>query len=127
LRCSGNWTKRRVWYTLSGKYYSGSDLRFFLGGQLLFNFNDTAGLTATASAPSIDGASTMVFGLLNGVPSIAPQRPVRGQGGFLQLGFPLSRLAHADPKGRNGSVSGITCGVYRGVDDPSRCCGGERL
>jgi hypothetical protein len=100
--------------TLSGKYYSGSDLRFFLGGQLLSNFNDTAGLTATASAPSIDGASTVVFGLLNGVPSIAPQRPVRGRGGFAQLGFPLSRLVHADPKGRN---AGWTTYLYYGFDE----------
>lgn len=100
--------------TLSGKYYSGSDLRFFLGGQLLSNFNDTAGLTATASAPSIDGASTVVFGLLNGVPSIAPQRPVRGRGGFVQLGFPLSRLVNADPKGRN---AGWTTYLYYGFDE----------
>jgi hypothetical protein len=100
--------------TLSGKYYSGSDLRFFLGGQLLSNFNDTSGLTSTASAPSIDGASTVVFGLLNGVPSIAPQRPVRGQGGFVQLGFPLSRLFSADPKGRN---AGWTAYLYYGFDE----------
>ena len=100
--------------TLSGKYYSGSDLRFYLGGQLLSNFNDAAGLTATASAPSIDGASTVVFGLLNGVPSIAPQRPVRGRGGFAQLGFPLSRLVHADPKGRN---AGWTAFLYYGFDE----------
>jgi hypothetical protein len=100
--------------TVSGKYYSGSDLRFFLGGQLLSNFNDTAGLTSTASAPSIDGASTVVFGLLNGAASIAPQRPVRGRGGFVQLGFPLSRLAHADPKGRN---AGWTAYAYYGFDE----------
>ncbi|MDX6402957.1 MAG: hypothetical protein QOH70_412 [Blastocatellia bacterium] len=100
--------------TLSGKYYSGSDLRFFLGGQLLSNFNDTAGLTAIASTPSIDGASTVVFGLLNGVPTIAPQRPVRGRGGFMQLGFPLSRLAHADPKGRNAGWSAY---LYYGLDE----------
>jgi hypothetical protein len=100
--------------TLAGKYYSGSDLRFFLGGQLLSNFNDTAGLTSIASTPSIDGASTVVFGLLNGVPSIAPQRPVRGRGGFMQLGFPLSRLAHADPKGRN---AGWTAYLYYGFDE----------
>ncbi|MDT5157988.1 MAG: DcaP outer membrane protein [Acidobacteriota bacterium] len=100
--------------TLSGKYYSGSDLRFFLGGQLLSNFNDTTGLISTASAPSIDGASTVVFGLLNGVPSIAPQRPVRGQGGFVQLGFPLSRLFSADPKGRN---AGWAAYLYYGFDE----------
>jgi hypothetical protein len=100
--------------TLSGKYYSGTDLRFFLGGQLLSNFNDTSGLTSTASAPSIDGASTVVFGLLNGVPSIAPQRPVRGQGGFVQLGFPLSRLVDADPKGRDAGWSAY---LYYGFDE----------
>jgi hypothetical protein len=100
--------------TLSGKYYSGSDLRFFFGGQLLSNFNDTAGLTSTVSVPSIDGASTVVFGLLNGVPTVAPQRPVRAQGGFVQLGFPLSRLVDANPKGRNAGWSAY---LYYGFDE----------
>src|SRR5437870_6676125 len=84
--------------TVVGKYYDGSDLRFFFAGQLLSNFNDTAGLTGTATATSIDGASNVVFGLLNGIPVVAPQRPVRGQGGFVQVGFPLSRIFDADPK-----------------------------
>ena len=99
--------------TLIGKYYNGSDLRFFLAGQLLSNFNDTAGLTDTATASSIDGASTVVFGLLNGVPVVAPERPVRAQGGFMQLGFPLSRIFDADPKGRN---TGWTAYLYYGYD-----------
>jgi hypothetical protein len=91
--------------TVVGKYYNGSDLRFFFGGQLISNFNDTAGLTGTASALSIDGASTVVFGLRNDVPVVAPQRPVRAQGGFVQLGFPLSRLFNANPEGRNAGWS----------------------
>jgi len=99
--------------TLVGKYYNGSDLRFYNSGQLLSNFNDTAGLTSTATAASIDGASTVVFGLLNGVPVVAPQRPVRAQGGFIQLGFPLSRIFDADPKGRN---AGWTAYVWYGDD-----------
>jgi hypothetical protein len=99
--------------TAVGKYYSGSDLRFFLAGQLLSNFNDTAGLTSTATASSIDGASTVVFGLRDGVPTVAPQRPVRGQGGFVQIGFPLSRIFDADPKGRN---AGWTAYIYYGYD-----------
>ena len=99
--------------TAVGKYYAGSDLRFFFAGQLLSNFNDTAGLTSTATALSIDGASTVVFGLLNGLPAVAPQRPVRAQGGFVQLGFPLSRIFDADPKGRN---AGWTAYVYYGYD-----------
>jgi hypothetical protein len=99
--------------TAVGKYYSGSDLRFFLAGQLLSNFNDTFGLTGTATAASIDGASTVVFGLRDGVPTVAPQRPVRGQGGFIQLGFPLSRIFDVDPKGRN---AGWTAYLYYGYD-----------
>ncbi len=99
--------------TVVGKYYAGSDLRFFLAGQLLSNFNDTAGLTSTATTTSIDGASTVVFGLLNGVPVVAPQRPVRAQGGFIQVGFPLSRIFDADPKGRN---AGWTSYLYYGDD-----------
>jgi hypothetical protein len=102
------------WVTLVGKYYAGSDLRFFFGGQLLSNFNDTAGLTSIATAPSIDGASAVVFGLLNGVPTVAPQRPVRGQGGFVQIGFPLSRWFDANPSGRN---AGWTAFLYYGFDE----------
>jgi hypothetical protein len=99
--------------TAVGKYYRGSDLRFFFAGQLLSNFNDTAGLTSTATASSIDGASTIVFGLRDGVPAVAPQRPVRGQGGFIQFGFPLSRIFDADPKGRH---AGWTAYLYYGYD-----------
>ena len=99
--------------TVVGKYYAGSDLRFFLAGQLLSNFNDTFGLTNTATATSIDGSSTVVFGLLNGVPVVAPQRPVRAQGGFVQVGFPLSRIFDADPKGRNAGWTGY---LYYGED-----------
>jgi hypothetical protein len=99
--------------TVIGKYYSGADLRFYFGGQLFSTFNDTAGLTATAAATSIDGSSTVVFGLLDGVPAIAPQRPVRGQGGFINFGFPLSRIFDADPKGRH---AGWTAYLHYGYD-----------
>ena len=99
--------------TAVGKYYAGSDLRFFFAGQLLSNFNDTAGLTSIATAASIDGASTVVFGLRDGVPAVAPQRPVRAQGGFVQFGFPLSRIFDADPKGRNAGWTGY---IYYGYD-----------
>ena len=99
--------------TIVSKYYNGSDLRFFFAGQLLSNFNDTFGLTSTATAASIDGASTVVFGLRNGLAVVAPQRPVRAQGGFIQFGFPLSRIFDADPKGRN---AGWTAFLYYGDD-----------
>ena len=55
----------------------------------------------------------VVFGFLNGVAVVAPQRPVRGQGGFVQLGFPLSRIFNADPKGCN---VGWTAYLYYGDD-----------
>ncbi|HKR12374.1 MAG TPA: hypothetical protein VJT15_09975 [Pyrinomonadaceae bacterium] len=100
--------------TVVGKYYAGSDLRFFLAGQLLSTFNDTSGLTGVATAPSIDGSTTVAFGLSDGVAVIAPQRPVRGQGGFVQVGFPLSRYFNADPKGRN---AGWTAFIYYGFDE----------
>ena len=114
--------------TVVGKYYNGSDLRWFLAGQLLSHFNDTAGLTNTVAVPSIDGASTVVFGLAGGTPTVAPQRPVRAQGGFMQLGFPLSRIFDADAGGRN---AGWTAYVYYGYDqalarDARRFAGGAR-
>jgi len=35
------------------------------------------------------------------VAQVAPYRPIRGQGGFVQLGFPLSRIFGANPEGIN--------------------------
>jgi hypothetical protein len=92
--------------TVSAKFFDGADLRFYNSTALISNFND---------AQSIDGASTVVFGLLNGVPVVAPQQAVRGHGGFLELGFPLSRIFGADPKGRN---AGWTANVHYGYDSP---------
>jgi len=77
--------------TWMGKYYNGEDLRFYFVGGLFSNFNDTAGLTNQITASSIDGASTVIFGYKNGVPTIAPQRAVRTQGYMTDLGFPISR------------------------------------
>jgi hypothetical protein len=114
--------------TVVGKYYNGSDLRWFFAGQLLSHFNDTAGLTDIVAVPSIDGASTVVFGLADGTPTVAPQRPVRAQGGFMQLGLPLSRIFDADASGHN---AGWTAYVQYGYDqamarDARRFVGGAR-
>ncbi len=97
--------------TVISKFWSGSDLRFYFVGSLDSNFNDTAGLSklcgtdvdpAFCTGPSNDGASNLQFGL-NGAGNavFAPQRPVRSMGGFLNVGFPLGRIFHADPAGRN--------------------------
>jgi hypothetical protein len=91
------------------KYWSGADLRWYFVGGLLSTFNDRAGLTCPGSAtftpceaPSIDGSSTVVFGQqADGSLALAPQRPVRSQGGFINLAFPLSRIFGANPAGRN--------------------------
>ena len=104
------------YFTLLGKYYTGSDLRWFFGGQFFSNYNDTAGLTpgSAVSVASIDGASTVVFGTnASGAFVVAPQRPVRASGGFVNLGIPLSRIFGADPQGRN---MGWSLYMHYGVD-----------
>jgi len=100
------WQLPSHWVTLIGKVYSGSDLRYYFGGQLFSNYNYTFGLKNTADALSIDGASTVVFGTnASGSAAIAPQLPVRARGGFAQLGFPISRWFGFDPEGRNSGWS----------------------
>jgi hypothetical protein len=59
-------------------------------------------------------ASTVFISVLNGVPVVAPQGPVRAQGDFVQIGFPLSRIFDADPKGGN---AGWTAYLYYGGDE----------
>jgi hypothetical protein len=103
------------YFTLLLKAYNGQDLRFYFVNGLFSNFNDTVGLTGTASASSIDGSSTVIFGLNHaGLPAMAPQRPVRTRGGFIDLGFPLSRIFHANPDGRN---AGWTLNLLYSFDD----------
>jgi hypothetical protein len=90
------------WATLVASGYMGADLRFFFGGETLSNYNQPIGLTATANGFSVDRSSTVVFGTnAAGNAVTAPQDSVRGYGGFVQLGLPLSRWFNADPKGRN--------------------------
>ncbi len=90
------------WATVVASGYMGADLRFFFAGQLLSNYNQSAGLINKANGLSVDGSSTVVFGTnAAGQAVIAPQNAVRGYGGFIQAGFPISRWFNADPKGRN--------------------------
>ena len=101
------------WVTVLGSWYRGADLRWYFGGQLFSFYNNTAGLTGTATAASIDGSSAVVFGLRNGVPTVAPQEPVRATGGFAEIGVPLSRWFNANPEGRN---AGWTMNFHYGED-----------
>jgi hypothetical protein len=48
------------------------------------------------------------------VPVVAPQRPLRGQGGFVNIAFPLSRIFNADPAGRN---AGWVFSAHYGFDE----------
>src|ERR1017187_3389508 len=102
------------WATVVASAYMGADLRFMFAGQLLSNYNYTGGLSNKTNALSVDGSSTVVFGT-NGAGNAvaAPQLAVRGYGGFVQVGFPISRWFHADPKGRN---AGWQAYVEYGID-----------
>jgi hypothetical protein len=104
------------WVTLVASAYRGGDLRFFFGGQLNTYATDVAGLTAvsgpygTSDGGPLVAAGGAVLGctaalVAGACPAgdavVAPQRPIRAFGGFLQLGLPLSRWFNADPHGHN--------------------------
>ena len=89
------------WVTLATKYYRGGDMRFYFAGQLNDVFTDLSGVTSVGTATSFTNRD-IPFGLLpDGRLVPAALRPVRGQGGFADLSFPLSRIFHADPQGHN--------------------------
>jgi hypothetical protein len=87
------------WMTLVGKFYRGGDLRYYFMGQFNDVFTDLNGATSLGSALTFAGRS-IPFGCAGGTGAactggrivVADIRPVRGQGGFLQLGLPLSRI-----------------------------------
>ena len=90
------------WATLVASGYMGADLRFFFGGETLSYYNQPAGLTGTAEGFSVDRSAAVIFGTnANGQAVVAPQKAVRGYGGFIQAGLPVSRWFNADPRGRN--------------------------
>jgi hypothetical protein len=95
------------WATLVATGYFGGDLRFFFGGQVNSYFTDTGGLINPITYATLDGGPLAAAGAAvlatnsSGAVVIAPQRPVRSFGGFINLGLPLSRWFNADPKGHN--------------------------
>ena len=100
------WQLPTRYATLIGKFYRGADLKFFFVNQLFTYFNDTTGLTNLATVASIDGASNIVLGTnAAGQQVVAPERPVRTEGGWVQLGLPLSRIFGASPTSRNSGWS----------------------
>jgi len=128
------------WFTLVATAYKGGDLRFYFGGQINSFFTDVSGLTAvtapylTADGGPLAAAGGAVLGCTaalnddgtcpSGSAVIAPQKPVRSFGGFIQLGLPLSRWFNADPKGHNAGwqlsfLVGKDQVVNRDLNNPS--------
>lgn len=105
------------WFTLVVTGYRGGDLRFFFGGQVNTFFTDVGGLNNPVTFTPVDGvvAASGTPQLACTVPEaadgstpcpagsvvVAPQRPIRAFGGFVNLGLPLSRWFNANPKGHN--------------------------
>jgi hypothetical protein len=133
------------WVTWVTKFYKGDDMRFPFGGQLNDVFADTNGGATVFSgtvAPGVGDAftnrsvpfvcvgGTTVGGLnCNGNPiTVASLRPIRGQGGFSELSFPLSRIFHADPAGHNAGWSlHVMYGTDRAKAADTRRPGGNGL
>jgi|HubBroStandDraft_6_1064221.scaffolds.fasta_scaffold11775_5 hypothetical protein len=94
--------------TLVGSAYFGGDLRFFLGGQVNSYATDITGLSNPITFATVDGGPLAAAGAATlatngaGAVVVAPQKPIRSFGGFLNLGLPISRWFDFDPKGRMG-------------------------
>ncbi len=104
------------WFTLVASGYRGADMRFFFGGQVNSYYTDVTGLSGPVTFTTTDGGplaaaggailactgvANPVTGTCSGTVVIAPQKPVRSFGGFVNIGFPLSRWFNANPKGHN--------------------------
>jgi hypothetical protein len=103
------------WVTFVASGYRGGDMRFMLAGQLNTFYTDTTGLYNVQTVQTVDNvgvAGAQQIGCTvaitagtctasKGIWQIARQRPVGAFGGFVNLGFPLSRWFKADPKGHN--------------------------
>jgi hypothetical protein len=101
------------WITVVGKYYRGGDLRYYFMGQFNDIFTDLGTLQSIGSATAFSGRS-IPFALAGDQVVAADIRPVMGQGGFLQLGFPLSRIFGANPESR--AAAGWSLYLTYGVD-----------
>ena len=84
--------------TLVGSAYFGGDLRFFLGGQVNSYATDITGLSNPITFATVDGGPLAAAGAATSATvtgtnlvAIAPQKPIRSFGGFLNLGLPVSR------------------------------------
>jgi hypothetical protein len=101
--------------TIVGKYYRGGDLRYFFMGQFNDVFTDLGRATPIVTPTPIlsEAGRAIPFGTLNGAVVAAHLEPVIGQGGFVQLGLPLSRIFGAEPGTR---AAGWTFYLTYGLD-----------
>jgi len=117
------------WVTFDAKFYRGNDLRFFFGGQLNDVYSNLLGMTEAGNGVSEAGRA-ILFGCAGGVaggtaaaPTLncngspvlsAKLQPIGGSGGLAEMSFPLSRVFHADPEGKNaGWVLHLMWGTER--------------
>lgn len=119
------------WFTVVASAYRGGDLRFYFGGQINSFATDTSGLTniqgpfVTLDGGPMAAAGGAVLGTnADGQVVVAPQRPIRSFGGFVNLGLPLSRWFNANPKGHNSGWQlyfdvGKDQVVHRDLDNPN--------
>jgi len=94
-------------FTLVASAYRGGDLRFYFGGQVNSYATDLSGLTNAVAFTTTDGGPLTAAGMAAlatnaaGQVVVAPQKPIRAFGGFVNVGFPLSRWFNANPAGHN--------------------------
>jgi hypothetical protein len=103
------------WVTFDAKFYRGNDLRFFFGGQLNDVYSNLLGMTEVGNGVSEAGRA-ILFGCAGGTTAGEPAntincrgtpvlpaklQPVGGSGGLAEMSFPLSRIFHANPEGKN--------------------------
>jgi hypothetical protein len=106
------------WFTWVAKFYRGDDLRFFFGGQLNDVYSNLGPLVDPGSVLTgiSESGRSILFGCAGATTAGQPAntincqgtpiqsaylQPSGGVGGFTELSFPLSRIFHADPEGKN--------------------------
>jgi hypothetical protein len=95
------------WLTLVASGYFGGDMRFFFGGQVNSFYTDAGGLSNPITFQSVSGGPLVAAGAPTlatnsaGQVVVAPEKPIRAFGGFVNVGLPISRWFNANPKGHN--------------------------
>jgi hypothetical protein len=127
--------------TVLTKFWKGGDLRFYFVGNLLSFYNNiplttpagttfipvanldgtssTSGVTPVVPNTNVAIARSTNFGVFGfnsttGAVTLFDQRPFRDVGAFVNVSFPLGRILHAEPTGRN---AGWQLHLHYGLDE----------